>query len=709
MALAALSLAATADLAAQKGGSEKTAQAFRRMEAMPAPVDISWVSRSLKKTPTFKSQNPRFSIWVLGEGKQSAMVLAWDESEGTGKGYDTLYADKNLNGDLTEDGEKFFRPNVDPKTNKKAKGEPVFKIGTVKELGGSSTFTFKLGSAYFNDQLTYPSSISVKSRKGDFTVGCLPSNLKLRWGPDLKTAPIYCIAGEAIPLVNGKHPGQSLGTWAAGRTGGAGYTVKLLGGDLQTELRFAFSNIGRHGKRPQTVLRVKGEGGKILEEIAFHGGCTCGGGYGQKLIIPSRVPPGLHEVVARTKRPLSLGGNAEFIFPVKIENPMYGKPFDDPAYKALKTSFPDARIISLRRKGPHLETSKGFKEEPLIPARTADTHLRQDGLLYEHHGYERTFLVGARAGDGRGHRYHALIKFGLEALPRDAKVLGAQLRLTLVASDMYSYLKQGAHLQVYGMRREWTEKHRREHGANAIVSNWHGPVSVYPANKIVKRVPWGKPGADDPMIDRYPDLAADVEVDHFPSGFKPYDKNIKEPWRMIALDISNLVQKWQAGEIENHGMLMKLNGSISSYICASEFPDYPFRPTLIIAYEGSAPIHATSGQPERDLALAKKRALQHKRPLAIEFTSKMCGSCIQADQTTFADASVKKTLKDKFQFVKLEIADHAKLAQQYGVSVTPSVVIVDSDGKTRKKLIGGETVMKKDAFLAALNDSGIKK
>ena len=75
---------------------------FKQVDAFEGLADFSWVPRKLAKAPNFKSEKVRYTIWVLGDGHKSAMVMAWDESGGTGTGYDTLYADRNFNGDLTE-------------------------------------------------------------------------------------------------------------------------------------------------------------------------------------------------------------------------------------------------------------------------------------------------------------------------------------------------------------------------------------------------------------------------------------------------------------------------------------------------------------------------------------------------------------------------------------------------------------------------------
>jgi thiol-disulfide isomerase/thioredoxin len=678
--------------------SPEVRNGFTQIRAMPSLQDVTWVPRELKKAPAFKSEKVRYAIYVLGEGRKSAMTLAWDESEGTGKGYDTLYADKNFNGDLTEEGERFFWKNpADPKKAENGAFEK-YEITNVKEAGGESGFSFLLQSAYANDQFQYPTEIYVKTPKGGYSVGCLPGSICLKWSNDLKTAPVYVLGGQGIPTVNSKMPGESLGSFEAGRTIQCWYLSILPGESLETHLRFGYSNLG--AGQPLTYLRVLDKDGKTLEELPFVGGCACGGGYGQDVLIPSRVPPGKHEVVARTKRPEAIGGNADFIFPIEVTNAMYGKPMKDPAYTGLKQAFPNARVISLRRVAGEKEAQKAFPEEVIVPSKVEDNHLMEDCLVYQNDGSARTLLVGHRAGDGRSHEYRMLLRFDLGALPKDAKILGASARITLVASDQYSQLKPGTVLEAYAMRRTWIESLAGSVHETPF-SNWHGPAMLYQRDNVVK---WGKPGADDTEADRYPDAACSVELGEFPALLEPGKdpKGPREPWRMVGLDLTALAKKWQAGEIPNCGVLLKLKGSLSSFVCASEFPDYPFRPTLVVAYEGSEPKAEVVVAPEEDLAAAVKRAQESKRSVLVKFYSSTCGVCRRVEESTYADAEVKKALGERFELVRLKVEDHADMAAQLGVGSVPAVVVLGPDGKAMKARLPASQLKDAQTFLDAL-------
>ena len=53
--------------------------------------------------PAYSSKKPLYAFVVVNEAGTKVLKLAFDESQGTGKGYDTIYADLNFNSDLTDD------------------------------------------------------------------------------------------------------------------------------------------------------------------------------------------------------------------------------------------------------------------------------------------------------------------------------------------------------------------------------------------------------------------------------------------------------------------------------------------------------------------------------------------------------------------------------------------------------------------------------
>jgi hypothetical protein len=84
------------------------------------PVDLAKVDRKIDKEPAYKSKAPKYCLMVFGlEGKSRV----WLVQDG-----DTIYVDRNGNGDLTEPGEAV-------KTEKGNEAMGNFTIGDLK-LGG---------------------------------------------------------------------------------------------------------------------------------------------------------------------------------------------------------------------------------------------------------------------------------------------------------------------------------------------------------------------------------------------------------------------------------------------------------------------------------------------------------------------------------------------------------------------------------------------
>lgn len=60
-------------------------------------------------SPVFKSAHPRFAKFAIAQNGSKAMLVAFDESKGTGKGYNTLFADTNYDGKI-EASERVGKP-----------------------------------------------------------------------------------------------------------------------------------------------------------------------------------------------------------------------------------------------------------------------------------------------------------------------------------------------------------------------------------------------------------------------------------------------------------------------------------------------------------------------------------------------------------------------------------------------------------------------
>ena len=566
-----------------------------------APPDLSWVPRKLTKEPVYASTKVRYGFFVLGNGRQSVMTLAWDESEGTGKGYDTLYADTNGNGILCEDGERFFWSN-EPAMHPGGKGpHELYEVTNVRESGSDRVYSFRFAGVYKPDVIEYDSVFRVASPGLSYEVGPLPGELKLKWGDSLASAPVYRFGGEPIPSMNGKHAGESLGTWKAGAPAQASVTLALHGAPADAELRFygaKFTSLAeavrdnRWGKAgyPIVLLRVLDPATRQLREIIpFGDSCPCAGGFAPRLLVPSRVPAGNHELVVRMPRVPELGGCADFVWPVNIENAFEKNPLADPAFDALKVKFPEARFATLRRADAAAERAPLHAAETVIPTAVADAHLlpsnRDWDARHANTGSEPQLTVGTRPHQHADLR--ALLRFDLSGVPKETEILGARLRLALVAdaegagAAVYS---EADVLEAYALRRPWNERPDNPDG----YACWFGPRF----RGKQRSETWEKEGADGETADR------DARPSGRTTALRGYpDKAKGELVRLVDMDLTDLVKAWHSGARENCGMLLKMKGKGGGCIAASDLSDFPFRPALVLAYRGADPVPTYTPRP----------------------------------------------------------------------------------------------------------------
>jgi hypothetical protein len=566
----------------------------REIRSVQFPT-FGWVKRTLSKEPVYASENVKYSIWVLGNGKKSVMVMAWDESGGTGTGYDTLYADKNLNGNLTDPDERQFWPNTEAKTKKKKHPFEKYDVTGVKEKDGKKVFNLHLRGVYANDRIQYNSTYNCIEGENRYQVGPLPAEHILMWSDSLETAPIYNFGGDAVPNVNKVWPGESLGTWQAGLEVGASMITAHIGFPKEAQLRFYGSKVpslpeamrnARWGKAgyPLVYLRVLNEDRSIREVIRFGDSCPCAGGFAPRLGIPSRVPPGEHVVVARLLRQAQFGGPADFLYPVTIKNDNYGKPMLDPAFNNLRERFAekDVKFASLRRVDTALGGIPSYPEEKIVPTRVYDNELvpntRDWNPSGTNRGRERTLWIGKRLHHQADCR--SLLQFDLSGFPKDSEILGAHLRLGLL-NRRFSGLEAGQEIQAYAVRREWNEV-----PTDGEWAAWNGPKWKGKSGEA-----WGKGGCADTKLDRFSDPAGSVDAGGFPLKLDPADKSRKAPLervRVVSLDLSTLVKEWHKGKVPNHGVLLVTSDG-GVVVGSSEFMDYPYRPTLVVAYRGAEP------------------------------------------------------------------------------------------------------------------------
>src|SRR5437762_1445801 len=87
------------------------------------PVDLSRIDRTLGKEPAYQSR-PKYCLLVFGP---EAKARVWLVLAG-----DTLYVDKNGNGDLTEEGERHPAPAFTPSDHPAHDRERSIPAGTLR-------------------------------------------------------------------------------------------------------------------------------------------------------------------------------------------------------------------------------------------------------------------------------------------------------------------------------------------------------------------------------------------------------------------------------------------------------------------------------------------------------------------------------------------------------------------------------------------------
>jgi len=642
------------------------------------PPDLAWVPRTLAKEPAYVSTNVRYCIFVLGDARKSVMTMAWDESEGAGKGYDTLYADTNLNGVLGEEGERFFWSN-DPaqRTEEKEKHER-YLVENVKEAGSDRVYSFRFAGVYQPDILQYDSGYRMSSPGLSYDVGPLPGDHKLLWGSSLATAPVYRFGGEPIPQVNGKHAGEALGTWKAGENVAASVWLALYGTPEGAQLRFygakfpslaAAVRDNRWGKAgyPIVLLRVLDPATRQLREIIpFGDSCPCAGGFAPQMILPSRVPSGAHEVVVRMLRVPELGGCADFVWLVTVENPFEKNPVADPAFAALHQQFPDATFATLRRADTAAEGATLRDGERVIPAAAADTTLlptsRDWDARHANTGTDAALYVGVRPWNHADNR--SLLRFDLSGVPKETAILGARLRLTLTgAGEGGAPYGTNDTLEAYALCRPWNERQDNPDG----YACWFGPRF----RGKLRSEKWAQEGVAGEGTDR------DAKPAGTTTTMRGYpDKARNELVRFVDMDLTDLVKAWQAGTRPNYGILLQMRGTGGGSIASSEQGDYPFRPALVIAYRGADPAPTYTPRPGEDLDQALQQAALAKRPLVMRFYMESCGICQKVEATTFKDDRVVKALGEML-VVKVDAERHMEQAKALGLESVPTILVVE--------------------------------
>ncbi len=221
----------------------------------PAAVDWGRLPRKLAAAPRLASEKPQYVLFAIGPSASKVAAVVFDESQGTGKGYDTAYADLNLDGNLADAGNRLSRGKD---------GEFRMAFAPVWEADGS---LWKVAAELRLKDYRCQVFVSVEppgKPVARFELGLLPAVHALATGDSLETAPVYHPGGplrlgmpdKLKPVPFGAIVRFDLPLYVEGTAGA----------------RLCFYNSRIENKLPSAVLRVL-RNGKAIDEVPFVPGC----------------------------------------------------------------------------------------------------------------------------------------------------------------------------------------------------------------------------------------------------------------------------------------------------------------------------------------------------------------------------------------------------------------------------------------------------
>jgi hypothetical protein len=195
----------------------------------------------------FMSAKPLFVKLAMGGEGAPVMGLAFDESQGAGKGYDTVYADTNADA-IFESAEKFpAQKGTGPLTFMVALPAPLFpaKIAdaNVEKTGELRVTLYSLGNLNPSVML----ALNLRLKRGEETWNYSMTSSGGTLNTDLNKAPVlHAGPVEIVPTVR---PGAR-----------CGIAARLQAGD------FSFSCSGPSGSSSNITVLVKNQAGQAVHE-----------------------------------------------------------------------------------------------------------------------------------------------------------------------------------------------------------------------------------------------------------------------------------------------------------------------------------------------------------------------------------------------------------------------------------------------------------
>ena len=200
----------------------------------------------------------------------------------------------------------------------------------------------------------------------------------------------------------------------------------------------------------------------------------------------------------------------------------------------------------------------------------------------EYAGCADTWISGERYEMGRdnsrsgslrcGGKRRILIRFDISAVPKEHAINRAVLRLADLGYPREQKGKWPSSVAAYRATREWNDKASWQYHSR---KNWrHKPADAV----------WKTPGGD---VDRASDFGRAQK------GLIAADTLADGQWgHMHELDVTEIVRRWHAGALPNHGLALEAPaGSGGCTVAGSEWYVPAYRPRLIVSHglEGKEP------------------------------------------------------------------------------------------------------------------------
>src|SRR5689334_6816478 len=102
----------------------------------------------------------------------------------------------------------------------------------------------------------------------------------------------------------------------------------------------------------------------------------------------------------------------------------------------------------------------------------------------------------------------------------------------------------------------------------------------------------------------------------------------------------------------------------------------------------------------KDVDTALAQAKQTGRPILLDFsTAPQCSGCVRLEAESYSDQGVAAIINKNFVPVEAHIKEHPAWFKRFDVNWTPTVLILDSQGKERHRIEG---YLPKEEFEAQL-------